>query len=228
MKLEDLTGKTFGSLKVIKRDTDTKSRHTKWICECLVCGKIVSVQASNLKDGNSTNCGCQRNKATSERCRKMLDNQVFGKCVALQQEGVIGGHLIYRCKCLICGKEFTAYASNLIQGKTVSCGCVNKENTANGRQKTLDEAKLFKTNVGRIRSQSVSCNNTTGTKGVCYLKSLNQYRAYITFQGKRYILKTSKDINTCIEMRKEAEKQLFGNFLEWYDRQTNKKIEDDK
>lgn len=40
--LIDLRGKTFGKLKVIEKDPDSKPGKTKWICECK-CGNIVSV-----------------------------------------------------------------------------------------------------------------------------------------------------------------------------------------
>ena len=54
-KLNDLTGKKFGRLKVIKRAEMTK--RVKWLCEC-ECGNIVIVDASNLKSGHTKSCGC--------------------------------------------------------------------------------------------------------------------------------------------------------------------------
>lgn len=54
-KIIDLTGQRFGRLVVIKQDTTSK--RTKWICEC-DCGKIKSIQATHLRSGASTSCGC--------------------------------------------------------------------------------------------------------------------------------------------------------------------------
>ena len=53
-RLQDLTGKVFGNLKVIKR-AKNRGKHTMWECECS-CGRRVDVYAINLKSGNSSNC----------------------------------------------------------------------------------------------------------------------------------------------------------------------------
>lgn len=216
MKFEDLTGKTFNDLKVIKRDATKKK--TAWICECLICGKEVSVYAYNLKNGNSKNCGCKRDKETSQRSQKDLTGQTISNILIIDKAGTdSSGHLKFRCKCLLCGNLFEALGTNLLRGKIVSCGCQGEKNRENGRNKTLQESFEFSTNVGKIRSKKLSSNNKTGVKGVHFVKSRGYYQAKITFQGKTYILKTSKDIEQCINARKEAEKNLFGDFLKWYD-----------
>ena len=58
MKLEDLTGKTFGNLTVIERDL-SYTKTTKWICRCK-CGNEISAFASNLKLGRTKSCGCSQ------------------------------------------------------------------------------------------------------------------------------------------------------------------------
>ena len=72
-KYEDLTGKTFGMLKVLGRDigkTDI-SHSCFWICECQCKDKtIVSRRTSTLKCGNMSNCGC----LNRERLIKQSDN----------------------------------------------------------------------------------------------------------------------------------------------------------
>lgn len=57
-KLADLTGQKFGRLTVIKRAETDKSR-SFYICKC-ECGKERIVQASHLKLGHTTSCGCSR------------------------------------------------------------------------------------------------------------------------------------------------------------------------
>jgi hypothetical protein len=52
---QDLTGKTFGSLLVVERSTNTKHGSARWLCECH-CGVRSIVQANNLKSGNTTRC----------------------------------------------------------------------------------------------------------------------------------------------------------------------------
>ena len=52
-KLENLNGQKFGSLFVLKYDSNYK-----WFCKCL-CGKIISVKSAKLKNGDTKTCGCK-------------------------------------------------------------------------------------------------------------------------------------------------------------------------
>lgn len=58
---DDLIGQKFGRLKVIEYVNDEQGEgqsKTFWKCEC-ECGNIAErVEASNLKTGNTTSCGC--------------------------------------------------------------------------------------------------------------------------------------------------------------------------
>lgn len=56
-KIEDLTGRKFGRLTVIKMDNHIKGERVKWICQC-ECGNIKIVSQSRLKRGEVTHCGC--------------------------------------------------------------------------------------------------------------------------------------------------------------------------
>jgi len=52
---DDLTGKIFGKLTVIKRIYEKKN--SKWICRCS-CGNTCSVGTGSLSSGNTKSCGC--------------------------------------------------------------------------------------------------------------------------------------------------------------------------
>jgi len=54
--LKDLTGQTFGRLKVIRR-SELKGRPITWECLC-ECGTLRIVRGSSLKSGNTKGCGC--------------------------------------------------------------------------------------------------------------------------------------------------------------------------
>lgn len=64
MNIDDLTGKRFGRLVVIKRG-ENKGEQTRWICQC-DCGNITIVFASALKCGNTKSCGCLFKEKTSK------------------------------------------------------------------------------------------------------------------------------------------------------------------
>ena len=55
-------------------------------------------------------------------------------------------------------------------------------------------------------------NNTSGTKGVSYMKNLDKWQANINYKGKSIYLGVYKDIDAAIKVRKEAEKKYFGEF----------------
>ena len=59
--IKDLTGMTFGRLKVLKRLPDrilkSNKKVTLWLCLC-DCGNTKEVQGSNLKSGKTKSCGC--------------------------------------------------------------------------------------------------------------------------------------------------------------------------
>ncbi|WP_054955031.1 AP2 domain-containing protein [Paenibacillus dakarensis] len=57
--LDDMTGKRFGKLTVIRRGETDKQRHVHWICRC-DCGEETSVDALNLRNGTTKSCGCLR------------------------------------------------------------------------------------------------------------------------------------------------------------------------
>lgn len=53
---ENLIGQKFGNLTVIEKN---KNQKRSWICKC-ECGKIIPVLNYNLKNGNTSSCGCQK------------------------------------------------------------------------------------------------------------------------------------------------------------------------
>lgn len=74
-RAEDLTGKIFGNLKVLKFHHKERKNSCKgkiqghryfWKCKCLLCGNTAIVSSSNLKSLNSTSCGCLTRKRASE------------------------------------------------------------------------------------------------------------------------------------------------------------------
>ena len=56
-KFKDLTGMTFGRLRVISFDHFNKTGNACWKCVCS-CGNECVVASGNLKNGNTSSCGC--------------------------------------------------------------------------------------------------------------------------------------------------------------------------
>lgn len=55
----DITGKRFGRLSVIKAIGAEKGKPMIWECRC-DCGNITQVSINNLKNGHTRSCGCLR------------------------------------------------------------------------------------------------------------------------------------------------------------------------
>lgn len=57
IRTDDLTGRNFGRLTVIKRDFEKTGSNAYWICQC-ECGKTTTVRSADLKNGHTRSCGC--------------------------------------------------------------------------------------------------------------------------------------------------------------------------
>jgi hypothetical protein len=70
--LIDLSGEVFGKLTVLKKVGVDKYKISQWECLC-DCGNITVASISNLRNGNTTSCGCYG------RERKREANKTHGK-----------------------------------------------------------------------------------------------------------------------------------------------------
>lgn len=57
------------------RETATNGVRTFWICRCS-CGSSISVNASNLLNGNSQSCGCVKSRGEQKICQILSDNNI--------------------------------------------------------------------------------------------------------------------------------------------------------
>ena len=72
-KVKDMTGMTFGRLKVIERADNDKNGNAFWKCKC-ECGAIVIVNGNSMRRGHTKSCGCLHKD-------KLIEiNTKHGKC----------------------------------------------------------------------------------------------------------------------------------------------------
>lgn len=72
------------------------------------------------------------------------------------------------------------------------------------------------TSVIALKRANLNKNNTSGFRGVSYIKKLDKYRAYINFKRKQYNLGLYSDIKDAVKARKAAEEHIYGDFLKYY------------
>jgi len=121
MRFNDLTGRVFDHLVVLKRAETDKNGHIFWLCQC-ICGKEIIQPLSYLSRNKKhiCSCGCQ------DKIRKGKD--LIGKrvgnltvlCRDLKTEE--DGTPYWLCKC-DCGKESIVRDDYLRYKRIKSCGC---------------------------------------------------------------------------------------------------------
>lgn len=106
-----------------------------------------------------------------------LTGQLFGRLVVLERCGSKSGHSAWLCKC-DCGNERVVRASSLINGDTLSCGCLNKEliYKANHSKKRRD--KLLAANVKHGMKDSRLYHIWVNMKARCYNSHTPCFRHY--------------------------------------------------
>lgn len=211
-RIRDLTGQRFGRLVALERLPEKSGNSYLWRCQC-DCGQIVNVTASALISGNKKSCGCLRTEYGNNRMRNISGKQ-FGRLTALEPTNKrVGGSVVWKCRCE-CGNETEVSYNSLVQGNVRSCGCLKTE--SEGPAKYL--SYVDGTCVENLEFQGLRKDNTSGCTGVSPYRG--KWRAVITFKRKTYFLGNFDDKEDAIRIRKEAEKNLFGSFLDWYYSQT--------
>lgn len=138
---KDLTGQTFGKLKVIERDLTYPIEHhlspkngAYWKCQCS-CGNpnTITVVGSSLKKGNTKTCGQCNNY-------EILRQKIFGSWQVQSIDENKKGYFI--CQCLKCNKTVRSVrGTHLKAGTSTSCGCSNQ---LDKQEKLFKEQKIVK------------------------------------------------------------------------------------
>jgi len=202
VKIQDLTGKAFGMWTVLQFES-RRGKDYYWRCICK-CGKEKSVRANSLIGGLSKSCGHSRaTDLTGKRFERLLAISKLSKKSS-------GGNALWKCIC-DCGCIIDVNSKHLIHGSVRSCGCLREESV-------LGNFEFFEgTIVTKIRNDSVQKNNTSGFRGVCWCRATRKWISYISFKHKRYNLGRYDELNDAVNIRKQAEEKIFGEFLKWYD-----------
>lgn len=130
-KLIDLTNKDFGYWHVLERAKNNAYGAAYWKCECKACGTIKNVSSTNLRRGESTNCGCIRMKKMRQASIKHEEGKTYGflfvnRMATEDEKPRKDAQSVYwNCSCLKCGKENVIVRGDYLRnGDTKSCGCL--------------------------------------------------------------------------------------------------------
>ncbi|MDD3016751.1 MAG: AP2 domain-containing protein [Lactococcus chungangensis] len=157
----------------------------------------------------------------SFKAKPINPGERFGRLKIIENDGSIYGRgLTYKCQC-DCGKIVDGVRGDFLRcGDVQSCGCLHddifkKETIKKGN------AAVFAcgTNIAKIRNIKPQANNTSGVVGVDWHKKTKKWQARITFKRKMYHLGYYDNIDDAAKARKSAEKEIYGDFLEWYEKE---------
>lgn len=213
LAVNDLTGKRFGRLVVIKDSGERRKFKNRsggsiiWECLC-DCGNTTLVRSDVLVSGGTKSCGCINTE------RENLTDKHFGRLtvLGLSKEKSNDVEDFWECLCE-CGNVVNIRTRVLKAGQAISCGCYGKEKM----KKYQDENHMEGTSLYLIKpTNKKRKNNTSGITGIYWYERYQKWMAKIGFQGKNIYLGMFSDINDAIAARKAAEEKYFKPVLEKY------------
>lgn len=236
MKKEDLTGKMFGRLKVIKEDPN-RGKRTRWLCQCS-CGnpELVSVLSYNLKSGAVKSCGClvvENNKKRGKHNRYKLSED--GSFYTVYEEDS-DKYFYVDAEDYAFIKDYYWFFDETGYVKTIK----QKNNTREiiylhrlimhltpedkvyvdhiihpkGKEDKIDNRKSnlrIVTPTQNSMNKWISSKNKSGTTGVIK-KPGDKWEAFLTMNKETKLRKTFDTIEEAIQARKEAEEKHFGEY----------------
>lgn len=243
-KLIDLTGQKFGRLTVMKRADDKiykdGTHRSQWICKCC-CGNTsdVIVLDKLLKNGKTQSCGClksesvaQFNKTTKSKRNKydiigdivvmytskgeqfFIDKEDLPKVRDLCWYIDAGGYVVSTSTTLKDGiklhRLITDAPDNMLVDHIGGSEWLFDNRKCNLRLVTSSQNQM---------NRKLSSHNTSGYHGVTWDKQCGKWRASITINKVYISLGLFDNIDECVEARKKAEKEYFGEFAYDYSQQ---------
>jgi hypothetical protein len=120
---KDLTGQRFNHLTVIQTSWKDGIRHIQARCDC---GNLWEGTAANVVKGSTVSCGCRRRRL------KEYKDEPFG-LLTVQKVWRERGRSYTQALC-ICGNLWQGRTSDLVTGKTKSCGCLRERTLLQKRE----------------------------------------------------------------------------------------------
>lgn len=138
----ELTGQTFGRLKVIGLDHISNDGSSYWLCECGCQNKTrVVVKGYDLAHNRTKSCGCLRKESND------ITGKVFGRLTVLGLDHVTDrGRTYWLCECSCQDRtRIVVRRDGLVSGAVLSCGCIQSESSkARFTKHGMSKSRLYK------------------------------------------------------------------------------------
>lgn len=143
---EDLTGRQFGHLTVLKLIPSKKGEKSTWLCQC-DCGKQVKVMYNKLISGRQTSCGhVRKSEENINKLNKAFNEKLFVDGVAV---GMIDSDLRKVSKRNTVGMNGISKVERVSGTKYLAQITINHVRTRLGYFDTFEEAKQVRLQAER-------------------------------------------------------------------------------
>ena len=126
MKAIDITGQRFSRLVAIEFAYKKGKTHL-WVFQC-DCGTKKTIIKASVTSGLTTSCGCYNREITSKQ-QIDITGQRFGRLTAIEFSHKEGRrhYWVFMCDC---GTKKAILKASVMNNRTTSCGCYNREKTS--------------------------------------------------------------------------------------------------
>lgn len=216
-KANDLTGRKFGKLTVIRRaekKAGVRKRSARWLCKC-DCGREKTIDANALVTGNTTTCGDCSWGAYELLPAYVAGHFEDGHTMLIDQSDypLVSGYRWWVDKS-------SGYFVTSIDGRLVSlhrllmpyqeglvCDHINRDKHDNRRANLR-----YATPKQNSRNRSIARNNTTGFIGVCWHIRKQKYVAAVTVNNRTVNLGQFDSAEEAARVRDRAARFYFGRY----------------
>ena len=225
---EDLTGQIFGRCIAIEYAGKNKSNRSIWKCQCSCENKTIFIAgAKSLKNGDTKSCGCYKREMASKSNKKYNTYNISGKygigytrkgkefyfdlddydkikdfCWTDDNNGYLMAYTLKR------------YKIKMMRMHRLVMNCVastNGEMIDHINQAKEDNRKENLRIVNQSRNSlnsKISTRNTSGVRGVDWMKNKNKWRARVNFNGNTYHIGLYEYFEDAVNARTNKEIEL--------------------
>lgn len=221
---DNLQGKRFGKL-LVESFAGTNCSHSRWNCIC-DCGKKEVKSISYLMSNESPMCSlCSKLKIKPKKENEIEINE---------NVAVINGKIVIDLQDLDLIKSFNRYISINTAGYAyfrfngddifIHRLLFNLPYRYDSEERSIVDHingdkldnRRYNLRLCKKEMNPVNCKlyktNTSGQKGVGYLKRLGKWQSQINYQNKAYYLGVFENFEDAVYARKQAEEQLYKGF----------------
>jgi len=181
----DISGKKFNKLTAIEFNHIKEKKHF-WLFKC-DCGKLIIAEKLNVLYGSKKSCGCINNKID-------ITGQKFNRLTAIKFSHMDKHwfqHWLFRCDC---GTEKIIGMQNVMHGKTISCGCYNKEKSTTHGYTNHPLFNIWKKMIQRCHDKNDRTYKSYGARGISVCDEWkNSFDSFAKDMGTRPSKKHSID-----------------------------------